>query len=131
MDDDKQLAAGQQEERYDFLSRLRRFSFERWLFSALSDHVTGNDDIPLSWSSKHIHDRGVERVIAFCNDSFEIGIGYPTEWHVIMRREAFHAMMRWYLGQWAREWFGLRRWFWYKLLFRRVERSRRLSRLKS
>lgn len=101
--------------------RWRRFSFERWIYRRLSDHVTGSESVPLSWDSKRIMDRGTERVIAFCNDAHEIGIGYPDKWHVIMRREAFHKMIRWYLYEWiVREWLGLRRYLWYKLLFRRV-----------
>lgn len=84
-------------------------------------------DVPLDHESITVDDDGVERVFCFLNDSFEIGIGYPSEWHAIIRRPAIHRFMRWYIRRWAwGEWFGLRRWIFYGLLSRRVARNRAL-----
>lgn len=98
---------------------------EKFLYNLLSDKTTGSTSVPLSWSSKKIDDRGCERIISFINDSFDIGIGSPDKWYVIMRREAFHKMIRWYLIKWSfGEWFGLRRTIWYWLLKRRCSKHK-------
>jgi hypothetical protein len=65
-------------------------------------------------------------VVVFENDAFELGFGYPDKWHMFIRRQDFHKIMRWYMFNWGyREWFGLRRTIWYKLLSRRVARFHR------
>ena len=114
-------------------TRLRRFSFEDWFYRLISDHTVGGDAVPLSWSSKHfIGNRSgdLEYVLAFLDDSFSVGIGYPTSWNCILDRKIFHKMIIWYLWKWSfSEWFGLRRWVWYKLLHRRVKITQALAEL--
>lgn len=107
--------------------KRRRRSVETWLYDALGEEYCGSTTMPLdhrtlTWTSKD----GCERVFVFLNDGFEVGFGYPHEWQVILRREDFHKVARWYVRQWAfGEWFGLRRVLWYRLLHRRVDRTRR------
>lgn len=105
------------------------WSFDAWeyrLYHALSEKWCGNDGVPLDHRRLIADDDGCERVFAFLNDSFEIGIGWRERWHAIIRRETIHRFIWWYLRQWAfGEWLGVRRWLWYKLLHRQVERSRR------
>lgn len=98
-------------------------SWESRIYYLLSGHDCGNETVPLDHQSIRIDDDGVTRVFCFLNDSFEIGIGYPDRWHCILRREAVHKFIFWYLSKWIfGEWLGLRRWIWYKLLHRRCRR---------
>ena len=107
--------------------KIRSFSVERWLYHALAEKWCGNDNVPLDHRTLYFGNHGCEYVASFLNDSFEIGLGYPDKWHCIIRREAFHKLIFWYLRLWAfSEWFGLRRWIWYKLLHRSVGRHRKL-----
>jgi len=98
------------------------WSFDAWeqrLYHLLSEKWCGNDNVPLGNRTLTTDDDGCERVFSFLNDSFEIGIGCPDRWHAIIRRETIHRFIWWYLRQWALgEWFGARRWIWYKLLDR-------------
>jgi hypothetical protein len=126
--------------------RLRRFSLENWLYHRLSDHSLGcgNDFVPLDHRTLYVDHNGqflryegvysdthgIVNVFTFLDDSFKIGIGWPSKWHCILRREVIHTFIWWYLRQWAfGEWFGVRRWLWYKLLHRRVARSRMHAKL--
>lgn len=103
--------------------RLRNEGIEGLAYRLVSDE---NEHVPLNWASITVDDQGCKRVFAFLNDSSEIGIGWPSEWHATIRREAIHKFIRWYLWKWGwGEWFGLRRWIFYKLIHRRVERMRR------
>ncbi len=100
------------------------FSLEKWLYRALSDNTVGCESVPLSWSHKKFpafRKGDCEHIIAFSNDAHEVSLGTPHQYDMQIRREIFHKMIRWYLGQWIfREWLGVRRWLWYRLLFRRV-----------
>ena len=70
--------------------------------------------------------------VAFLNDASEIWIEEKEEdavqmvserWVFSCRAEHFRKMALWYLWRWASgEWFGLRRWLYYKDLHRRCER---------
>lgn len=98
---------------------------ERLLYRLLSEKWCGNEMVPLDHRTLRVPNDGCEYVFGFLNDSFEIGIGWPDRWHGIYRREVIHRFIWWYLRQWVfGEWFGLRRWIWYKLLNRRVNTSR-------
>ena len=106
--------------------KVRRFSIEDALYRLLSEADCGNEGVPLSHRTLRAESHGCEYVFCFLNDSFEIGIGYPSEWHGIYRRELIHKFIWWYLRQWTfGEWLGLRRWIWYKLLHRRCEKWNR------
>lgn len=113
----------------DNRSKWQRFNFEDWIYSLLSEKWCGNDMVPLDHRTLHVKEREtLEYVFSFLNDSFEVGIGYPSEWHVILKRKTFHKMLFWYLRRWIfSEWLGLRRYIWYKLLFRRCEKTRRFN----
>jgi hypothetical protein len=107
---------------------LHRHAVEDLLYHILSTEDCGNNGVPLNHSTLRFQDyHGCEQVVSFLNDSFEVGIGSPERWDLMIERKDFHRIIRWYLGQWALEWFGLRRWIWYKLLYRRVERPRKHS----
>ena len=97
---------------------------EHRLYELLSDEYCGNETMPLGNRSLRVTTPdGCERVVMFTNDAFDLGFGYPDEWQMIIRREYFHQVMRWYLKQWAfGEWFGLKRKIWYVLLHRKVTR---------
>jgi len=69
-------------------------------------------------------------VAEFLNDSYEIGIGFPDKWLVILRREYFHKLILWYIWRWIwGEWFGLRRWLFYKFLSLRVKKYSKFGKL--
>jgi hypothetical protein len=103
-------------------------AWERRLMHLVAENSCGNDGVPLDWRTLHVDDQGCERVFAFLNDSFEIGIGWPDRWHCIIRREAIHKFIWWYLRQWIfGEWLGLRRWIYYRLLHRSVERFAKMQ----
>jgi hypothetical protein len=100
------------------------------LFHLLAEKDCGNDGPPLNHRSISVNDGGFERVFCILNDSFEIGIGWPAHWDTTVERKAIHKFIWWYLRLWIfSDWFGLRRWAWYKLLRRRVEKSRRFGTL--
>lgn len=102
---------------------------ERKVWDFLGKDYCGNNTMPLDHECLHYRDGEVDRVVSFLNDSFELGFGYSHEWHTIISRKGFHKIVRWYLRKWAfTEWFGLRRYLWYKLLFRSVNRTRRYVR---
>lgn len=107
--------------------RIRGFSVERFLYHWLSEKWCGNDMVPLDHRTFRWSDHGCDYVFSFLGDAGEVGFGFPSEWHGIYRRKDFHRVIRWYIRQWMwSEWFGLRRWLWFKLLFRRVARHRKL-----
>lgn len=102
---------------------------ENRLFELLSTEWCGNDSPPLRYK-KLTYGRkwGGESIVSFENDSGELGFGYPDKWKMFIDRKDFHIIVRWYLKQWSwGEWFGLRRWIWYKLLHRRVEATMRAN----
>lgn len=116
-------------------SRVRWFFREGWvdrvLFNWLSVQWGGSNDLPLGHDSVTIRGQhGQEHVFGFINDAFEVGVGNPDKWHVFLRREDFHKIVRWYVAKWIFvEWFGLRRWAWYKVLSRRVSRNKDITKL--
>lgn len=68
---------------------------------------------------------------SFNNDAFEIWLGtkyieherVDEQWEFHDRTEVFRRIALWYLWRWAwGEWFGLRRWLYYKNLHRRCEK---------
>lgn len=101
-------------------------SWENRLYHILSTKWCGNEVPPLDHETLYVDDpHGCKYVFSFLNDSFEIGIGYPSQWNTILRRETIHKFIRWYLFKYVFiEWLGIRRWLWYKLLHRSVCRSK-------
>jgi hypothetical protein len=104
----------------------KKKNLERKIFDALGKDYCGNKTMPLDHDTFYYKDGEVERVVSFLNDAHELGFGYKDEWHTIISRKGFHKIVRWYLKRWALgEWFGLRRYLWYKFLFRSVNRHKK------
>lgn len=103
-------------------SYLRRA--ENRLYDVLGTDWCGGTGPPMSHLSLDLprEEHDAELVAMILNDGFELWLGYPHEWCFHMNRRQARALAFWYLGLWVREWFGLRRWLWYRLLHRRVER---------
>lgn len=117
--------ANQETKMRRFVNTFRGHWIENLFWRLLSEQWCGNDHVPLDHRHAKFDDRGVDRGIAFVEDAHQIGLftGEGNTWDVIMTRTAFHKIMRWYLRQWIfGEWFGLRRWLWYKILHRRCSR---------
>jgi len=99
------------------MDRLRNMTIPQIFLWALSSKWCGCDMVPLSHEVLKIKDRDVDYVFCFLNDSFEIGIGYPDQWHGIYRRSMIHKFIRWYLMKWIFfDWFGLRSYLYFKFL---------------
>ena len=106
-------------------SARRRRTFEEWLYDALGTEWGGNTNPPLDLYGFDVPMEGGTNpedkyVFRLTNDAFEVYMGYPSEWRFHMNRRTARKFVWWYLKWHVFEWFGLRRWLWYKLLFRRV-----------
>lgn len=101
------------------LGKPRR-KLDRWIMDTLGRDRCGNNGPPRDNQSIYIHDDGVWRVFSMQNDGFQVGIGYPDEWHVIMHTEAARLFAWWTFKVWVTDWFGLRTHLWYAALHRRV-----------
>jgi hypothetical protein len=89
-------------------------------------------DIAIAESSTCVHVKGA----TFLNDGHWIGIysrftenGQSDErWNIQMPTETFRRMALWYLWRWAvGEWFGLRRWLYFRRLSQRVRKWKRAN----
>lgn len=108
-----------------FYNKVKRFSLENFIYKILSEKYCGDNCVPLQGKTLYVNSHGCDYVFSFLNDSFEIGIGYPSRWHGIYRRECIHKFILWYLKNYIfGEWLGLRRYVWYKLLNRKVNKYR-------
>lgn len=100
--------------------------WENKLYDLLGYRLVGNTVPPLDNTTLHYHDDGIHWVASITEDAHEVGLGYYDEWKMFINRPQFHKIIRWYLWQWSvHDWFGLRRWLWYKLLHRMVNRQQR------
>jgi hypothetical protein len=103
-----------------------RRSLEDRLYSFLSNHWCGNKVPPMDHRTMY---RG-ERVVSFLNDGWDVYVGTRDEWIYGFRQDEFRAMSFWYLRHYVfTDWFGLRTKLWYWLLHRRVERTRRWTKV--
>ena len=104
--------------------RWRRFSLENWIWHKLGKNWCGNNCPPLAETAYRIKsNHGTTEVIMFVDDAGEIGLGYPDSWHHIYNRRDFNKLVRWYVWQIViHDWCGFRRWLWYKILFRKVNK---------
>jgi hypothetical protein len=66
---------------------------------------------------------GVTRVVASVDDGGFVGIGYPDEWHCIIRLHTARLFALWVARQWLSDWCGLRSAVWYRALHRQVSGS--------
>lgn len=92
----------------------------RWLMDVLGRDWCGNAGPPLGNRRVYVHDNGVHRVFSMQDDGGFVGIGYPDEWHVIMRTEAARIFAWWTFKVWLCDWCGLRSRIWYVALHRSV-----------
>lgn len=119
--------------------RERRQNFMEWL---LTDRTVGGGSVPNSWSSLKVEpkntnwDGATRYSMRFVDDAFGIMAwkGYPDNEPdedmicVNVRADVFRRMAAWYLWRWATgEWFGLRRYFYYKRLRRRMAKYHALT----
>ena len=107
--------------------RRPRLSIEDRLYHLLSDHAYGNDNPPGTRARFEFkHGSWPEIATTYNDDGALMWIGTGSEWHTNFnqkdaRRLAWFILWNW----WAKgQWFGLRRWAWYKLLHRRIARWR-------
>lgn len=120
--------------------RRRREALIDW---AITDRTVGGGSVPNSWASLRIkgdttrYDGASRYSLRFDNDAFGIigWKGYPDNDPdddmvcISVPSWVFRRMAVWYLWRWAvGEWFGLRRWLFYKRLHRQVARWRGMSR---
>lgn len=123
--------------------RIRR-TLREFTERAISDNTVGTGSVPNSWASKTFTtsrpsgvDGGTTHYhIRFADDAFGV-IGWrawsdnPDEDEqavcVNMQAPIFRKVALWYLWRWfVGEWFGLRRWLFYKNLNRKVRGYRRM-----
>lgn len=79
---------------------------------------------PLSNHGVYVKDDGLIRVFSMQDDGGFVGIGYPNEWHVIMRTKAARLFAWWTFKMWVVDWFGLRSWAYYVALHKDVRGGR-------
>lgn len=96
----------------------RRRSLDRWVMDVLGNEWCGSAHPPMDHRTLYVQEGGVHRVFSLQNDGFDVGIGYPDQWHVIMSSRTIRLFVRWWLRQVAADWFGLRSWLWYTALHR-------------
>lgn len=101
--------------------RKRRRKLDAWAMDVIGNEWCGNGGPPLDHRSVYVYDDGVYRVFSMLNDGHEVGIGYPDEWHVIMRRKAVRMLAWWTFKLWVTDWFGLRSALWYRALHHKVK----------
>lgn len=62
-------------------------------------------------------------LVCFNNDGHEVWLGTSDTWHVFYSHSVFRQICFWYLAQWIFiDWFGLRTFFWFKLLNRQCRK---------
>jgi hypothetical protein len=71
----------------------------------------------------YVKDDGVTRVFSMQDDGGFVGIGYPDEWHVIMRWGCARMFAWWVLRRWVQDWFGLRSALYFRALNAKVNGS--------
>lgn len=98
----------------------QRRPLDRRVMDLTGNEWCGNAGPPMDHRNLYVHDDGVTRVFATLNDGAEVGIGYPDEWHVIMRTKAARMLAWWVFKLWLKDWLGLRSWAYYVALHRSV-----------
>lgn len=98
-----------------------RRKLDQWLMDTFGRDWCGSSGPPTDNRKVYIHDGSVTRVFVTTNDGFEVGIGYPDEWHVIMRRKAALHLACFVFKIYLFDWFGLRSWIYYRALHHAVD----------
>lgn len=110
--------------------RRRRSSWpERLMALTAGPDWCGNRTVPGENLSLRMPMRGADHpddVKVYCtlNDGFELFMGYPNEWRWHIQRDEAHRLAWFILWTWwaKGEWFGLRRWAYYRGLHAHVSR---------
>ncbi len=105
-------------------SHPRRRSLEEWLYDALGTQACGNTCAPGDWMKMPGGLNESTPIVSVGEDGFTLWLGGVHVWQFSMSRVAARKLALWVLFRWwiGAEWFGLRRWAWYKLLHRRCAR---------
>jgi hypothetical protein len=98
---------------------------ENRLYVMLGTDWGGNPNPPMNEVKHYTETNGFRQVYRIGNDGFELWIGTLDKWYWHTNRQGARELWWFILRWWLGEWFGLRRWFWYRLLHRRVERHQR------
>lgn len=107
----------------------------------LGDNSVGSHSVPESWRMGEIRSPGptADRKIGIRTDNDAFGLmawnyyddmrpdDKPSVAFALNRSEA-HQLAWWILRWWAAEWFGLRRWLYYKALHRHIASWKRYDR---
>lgn len=106
---------------YDLNHNIMRWAGTEWC---------GNDCPPGDFQSLRIpyeDDPGEYRVYNIKNDGYELWIGTMNKWAWHMSRKEAHQVAKFIIWDWwiKAEWFGFRRWLYYKALHRAVEGYRK------
>ncbi len=98
--------------------RIYRALYERDAAHRVMTLTGSNGGTPLEGHREYIADDGVHRVFSMVDDGGFVGIGYPDQWHVIMRTKAARMFALWTLRVWLADWCGLRSAIYYRALGR-------------
>ena len=92
------------------------------LYHLLSDHWGNGDHAPSTSTEFRFSTNSWPEIASLREDSSVVWIGTMSEWHTNFERRDARRLGWWLLWDWwvKGEWFGWRRWAWYKLLRRRV-----------
>jgi hypothetical protein len=70
-------------------------------------------------------------VISAIEDGWNYAIGTPDKCEIIIPRKDAYKMAGWLMRRWVfTEWFGVRRWLWFKALIRVCEEHKRIAQLR-
>lgn len=98
-------------------------------FSQRMVNLLGGDNgrIPLDGEWKSIT-RELDGKVSFgiVDDGFDVGVTNDGEM-IHFARKTFHAFVRWYLLQYAKEWFGLRRKLYYHFLKKECDYNNKMG----
>lgn len=104
----------------DYYSPRAR-AFGRWLMEATGDEWCGNtvppgDHLTLRVPMHEGASHDDHNVYCVNEDGSSFWIGYPREWRFHMGRKEARRMAWFILWDWwaRKEWFGLRRWAWFR-----------------
>lgn len=104
-----------------------RVALDQRMMTLFGTDWCGNDAPPLTNRKMYVHDDGVYRVFSMVDDGGFVGVGYPDQWHVIMRTEAARWFAWWTFKTWVTDWFGLRSHLYYVALHHKVKGEWKLS----
>lgn len=110
-----------------------KIKFANMIYDILGDGDRGNPSPPGSNQSLDFGEKGRDPASrpmyvasTWVNDGFEIGIGYPSEWHAMYRDKDARKLAWFILWDWwaVATWFGLKRKIWYSALYYIVKQRR-------